>query len=64
VLLTHAIRVLFKGIHLLAKVFNLLVRRTELSIFVFCFLLEMRKCSFKLSMEVIGVGFELCDVEA
>jgi hypothetical protein len=64
VLLTHAIRVLFKGIHLLAKVFDLLVCSTELGIFVFCFLLEMRKCSFKLRMEVIGVGFELCNVEA
>jgi hypothetical protein len=50
VLLTHAIRILFEGIHLLAKVFNLLVRGTELSIFVFCFLFEMRKCGFKLRM--------------
>jgi hypothetical protein len=62
--ITHAIRILFKGIHLLAKMFNLLVRSTELSILVFCFLLKMRKCSFKLRMEVIGIGFELCNVEA
>jgi hypothetical protein len=63
VLLTHTICILFQGIYLLTKVLNLLIRGTELSIFVLRFLLEVCKGSFKLGMEVVGVGFELCDIE-
>jgi len=48
---------------LLAKVLNLLVSSTKLSIFVLCFLLEVRERSFELGMKVVGVGFEFCDVE-
>jgi hypothetical protein len=62
VLLSHAICVFLESIYLLFEVLNL-VCSAELGIFLFCFLFEVCECDFKLSMEVVGIGFELCDVE-
>ena len=48
---------------MLARVLNLFNRGTEIIIVILGFLLEVRKGGFKLGMEVVGVGFELCNVE-